>query len=717
MTRIHAALPERRFGYSISRRLSAASMAAVLMAALAPVTSFASPVLWSALGSNGAGDGALSYSVLAMASVGGDLYVGGDFVNAAGIPEADHLARWDGTNWSAVGSNGAGDGALNASVRELLPSGGGLYVAGDFVDTLGDPEADFLAYWDGATWSGLGSNGAGNGAFNSSVVALAEVGGDLFAGGPFSNGGGIDEADYVARWDGSNWSALGSNGAGDGALGDTVEALAVVGSDLFVSGYLSNAAGVAEADFVARWDGVNWSALGSNGAGNGALNSVAYDFATSGTDLYAGGYFFNAGGVPEADYVARWDGSAWSALGSNGAGDGAFDNPWVHALAISGSDVFVGGTFTNVVGSQEADYLAHWDGSGWSAVGSNGAGDGALNNPVWELAAVPGRLYVGGVFTDGAGIAEADYLVAAVLATGEPGDTAPPEITTTISGPQYTNGSDTYVTSDSTLTVNVSDPSGIALCTITISGPGGTTIVPCAEGDTSFSLSGPDGTYTVTVNATDGAGNTATQTETYTLDNTAPTLAPTVSPNPVAQGQSATASPNATDGAGSGVASAGCDPVNTSTVGPQSVTCTATDNLGNTASAQAHYLVYAVAPGGGTFVVGDQSATGQVTFWGAQWAKLNKLSGGPAPSAFKGYAASPSTPSCSGIWTTGPGNSANPPAGPLPSYMAVIVTSSTGKSGSAITGNSVHVVVVKTNPGYSANPGHAGTGTVVATIC
>jgi hypothetical protein len=39
------------------------------------------------------------------------------------------------------------------------------------------------------------------------------------------------------------------------------------------------------------------------------------------------------------------------------------------------------------------------------------------------------------------------------------------------------------------------------------------------------------------------------------------------------------------------------------------------------------------------------------------------------------------------------------------------------KSGSQISGNTTHVVLVHTNPGYQPNPGHAGTGTVIATIC
>ncbi len=49
--------------------------------------------------------------------------------------------------------------------------------------------------------------------------------------------------------------------------------------------------------------------------------------------------------------------------------------------------------------------------------------------------------------------------------------------------------------------------------------------------------------------------------------------------------------------------------------------------------------------------------------------------------------------------------------------MAVIVISSAAKSGAAISGNTVHIVVVKTGSGYAPDPGHAGTGTVVYQVC
>ena len=130
-------------------------------------------------------------------------------------------------------------------------------------------------------------------------------------------------------------------------------------------------------------------------------------------------------------------------------------------------------------------------------------------------------------------------------------------------------------------------------------------------------------------------------------------------------------------------------------------------------------LIFAFPPGGGTFAIGDgNSAAGAaVTFWGAQWSKLNVLSAGAAPASFKGFAKSPQTPSCGVGWSTDPGNSAPPPAGPLPTFLGVIVTSSASKSGSQISGDTRHLVVVLTDPGYQPNPGHPGTGVVVATVC
>jgi hypothetical protein len=136
---------------------------------------------------------------------------------------------------------------------------------------------------------------------------------------------------------------------------------------------------------------------------------VVFAVAVSGANLYVGGAFFNAAGIAEADYVAKWNGSAWSALGNNGPGTGAIFG-YVRALAAAGPNVYVGGQFVNAAGILAADYVAKWNGSSWSALGDNGTDVGALTNYVRALTLSGTDLYVGGEFANAAGIAEADYV-------------------------------------------------------------------------------------------------------------------------------------------------------------------------------------------------------------------------------------------------------------------------------------------------------------------
>ena len=142
------------------------------------------------------------------------------------------------------------------------------------------------------------------------------------------------------------------------------------------------------------------------------------------------------------------------------------------------------------------------------------------------------------------------------------------------------------------------------------------------------------------------------------------------------------------------------------------------DDGGSTTDATTTILIFAFSAGG-SFVIGngEQAMGHEVTFWGAQWSKRNHLSAGDAPAAFKGFADTPASITCGTGWATSPGDSTRPPRGPLPTYLAVIVSSSIRRSGASISGNAVHMVVVKTDAGYADDPGHAGTGIVVAEIC
>jgi len=310
------------------------------------------------------------------------LCIGGDFV-VAGNVAAHGIALWDGAVWSTVGAGVDGDVRALAVMDD--GQGPALYAGGNFT-TAGDVTALGIAKWDGSSWSALGAG------VDWEVHALAVMddgqGPALFAGGNFLSAGGVT-VNRIARWDGATWSALGSGMSG-GAYGPDVTALAVFddgsGPALYAGGMFTSADGVA-ANALARWDGTNWSSLGSGmGVGNGAsvLALTVFDDG-SGPALHAAGSFSTAGGTA-ASNVAKWDGSSWSALGSGLM-------PWVTDLAVfddgGGPALYAGGYFTSTGSGLPANKVAKWNGASWSEVGS------VLNGPVHALA----------VFDDGGGAA------------------------------------------------------------------------------------------------------------------------------------------------------------------------------------------------------------------------------------------------------------------------------------------------------------------------
>src|SRR6266496_986842 len=131
-----------------------------------------------------------------------------------------------------------------------------------------------------------------------------------------------------------------------------LSALAVSGSNVYAGGFFSTAGGRAVKN-IAKWNGSSWSALGSGIGGADLFSASVSALAVSGSNVYAGGYFTNAGGRA-ASSIAKWDGSSWTALGS---GMGGGDYPLVYALAVSGSDLYAGGNFLTAGGKVSA-YVA-----------------------------------------------------------------------------------------------------------------------------------------------------------------------------------------------------------------------------------------------------------------------------------------------------------------------------------------------------------------------
>ncbi len=276
----------------------------------------------------------------------------------------------------ATGFGPAGGGVSGAIYAQAVfddGSGPTLYVGGYF-HTAGNFEAESIAKWDGTQWSSLGA-----GLPNGIVYALATfddgTGPALYVGGSFSapaNGG----TSGIAKWDGVSWSTVG----GGIAFGGTVSSLVVhddgSGPALYASGTFSTAGSVSVPG-LARWNGSTWSAVGTD-TQISSKSMIVFDDG-GGAKLYAGG-----------TTLKRWDGSTWSVVGTGTTG-----RPNCMAVYDDGSGPALYVSCTSDI--------VKWDGNVLSNLGS---GLGA--NAVESMAAFDDgggqRLYVGGSFTTAGGV-------------------------------------------------------------------------------------------------------------------------------------------------------------------------------------------------------------------------------------------------------------------------------------------------------------------------
>jgi hypothetical protein len=316
--------------------------------------------------------------VMDMVTRGSDLYVTGGFTSA-GEAGCVGIAKWDGSRWSGLGSGFAlGSGPSGYAVAMV---GSDLYVGGVYITNISGVPVRGLGKWNGASWSEVG------GGVNGLVFRLLAKGKDLYVGGYFSQVGSVT-ASNIARWDGTNWFPLGDglSGATNGVATPNASCMAVApNGDLIVGGNFRYAGGV-EANNVARWDGSAWHALGS-GVYNGGYYMAVNAVAALDTNIYVAGVFKTASGI-NATNLACWNGSQWSAMGGGPFGTNT-------SLAIIGTNLYTAGNFTNLSGVA-ARHVARWVGNSWQPLAPGTAGE--VLTAVTCLATDGTNLYAGGDF-------------------------------------------------------------------------------------------------------------------------------------------------------------------------------------------------------------------------------------------------------------------------------------------------------------------------------
>jgi hypothetical protein len=210
----------------------------------------------------------------------GDIIVVGSFANAGGS-SASRIARWDGSAWSQFSAD-TFNNQVSAIVRH---PNGDIFIGGSFTEGGGAP-SDYVSRWDGASWNDVGTGMNNYITRNSLIVSDTGV---LYAGGAFTSAGGTT-ANRIASWNGSVWSALGSG------ANDVVYAIGTKDNLVYAGGRFTNMGGVSVADKVAVWNGSTWSNLDID------IPTSPYFLAvqTAGDDSY---YGFSGSGTSSASYL------------------------------------------------------------------------------------------------------------------------------------------------------------------------------------------------------------------------------------------------------------------------------------------------------------------------------------------------------------------------------------------------------------------------------
>lgn len=282
---------------------------------------------WNALGSGTNG------KINAVTVFNGQLIAAGEFTSPS-----TNIARWDGSSWSALGTG------LNGVVHALTVFNNNLIAVGAFNNA-----GNNVAQWNGSAWSSLGLG------TNDTVFAATVYNNTLRIGGKFTTAGGLN-CNRVSFWNGTQWGTMGTpNG-----VNNTVYALTVFNSDLIIGGQFTTAGNLNPSNRIVRYN--------SNGTytnmGSGIDNNQVLGLTVFQNQLYVGGTFSTIGGVT-VNNIARWTGSNWNSVGAgtNGA---------VRSFGLQGSNLRIGGSFSNIGNS-----IASWNGASYSALGTGITGGAA----------------------------------------------------------------------------------------------------------------------------------------------------------------------------------------------------------------------------------------------------------------------------------------------------------------------------------------------------
>ena len=244
------------------------------------------------IGNIGTGDGVIS---LVVDSANNLLYSGGNFNTVDNSIGCDGVSIWDGTNWSTNTSFNS-----NPSTKRII-----FFQNMLFMSSSTQFDGGIFYNIGGSNWQNLAN-------MNSQIQCMCIYHNKLYVGGDFSNVDGMP-ASFIACYDGTNWSALGS-GIWCTQFPGHVTAMCVWNDKLFVGGSFDQADGLT-VHSLAAWNDTTWSDVGGGVTYTSPTNVASvYALCVHDSDLIVGGTISHANGLP-VNNICGFNGSNWFALG------------------------------------------------------------------------------------------------------------------------------------------------------------------------------------------------------------------------------------------------------------------------------------------------------------------------------------------------------------------------------------------------------------------
>jgi hypothetical protein len=330
--------------------------------------------------------GSSPYTIISTIAISGsDVYAGGIFTSIGGQTR-HNIARLNNTNGNAdlTWNSHAGGAFLHSygSVSSIALNGSDVYVGGGFT-SIGGVLRNNIAKLDNTTgnadltWDANASN---------EVYTIAISGNEVYAGGFFTSIGG-QPRNRIAKLNNTTgaadhtWNPIANN---------WVQTIAISGSDVYAGGRFTSIGGQTR-NRIAKLDNTTGTAdLTWNPDANHWVSTIAI----SDNEVYAGGWFSSIGGHTR-NRIAKLNNTT-----------GATDPTWnpdadnaVSIIAISGSDVYAGGGFTSI-GGQTRNYIAKLNNTNGNAdlTWNPDVSNGTSSSIVYTIAISNSDVYVGGVF-------------------------------------------------------------------------------------------------------------------------------------------------------------------------------------------------------------------------------------------------------------------------------------------------------------------------------